>query len=73
MESAIVTQQEEVNIEKNLLMTIIYINRSEIQQQTLSEIITVFRPLFDRGGPSKAFVAENHICDNFSELWLLDI
>ncbi len=62
MKSAIVVPQEEANIEKNLLMTIIYIHRLEIQQQTLSEIITVFRPLFDRGGPSKAFVGENHNC-----------
>ena len=41
MKFAIVIPQEEANIEKNLLMTFIYIHRLEIQQQTFSEIITI--------------------------------
>ncbi len=56
MKSAIVVLEEEANIEKNLSITIMYIHRLEIQHQTFSEIITVFRPLPDRGGLSKAFL-----------------
>ena len=60
MKSTTIVPQEEANIEKSLLMTIIYIHRLDIQQQTLFEIITVSKPLPDRGVLSKAFMLEIH-------------
>ena len=56
MKSTTILPQETANIEKALLMTIIYINRLDIQQKNFPEIITVFRPYSHKGA------CPRHLC-----------